>query len=115
MAFNTKNVFDPGNYTNRELSWLDFDARCLYEARNHDEPLFERLKFLSITASNLDEFFTVRVASLKDQFNAGYLKKDIAGMTPQQQLDAISEKVQGFMSLQYSTYNRSILPALSNQ
>ena len=115
MAFNTKNVFDPGNYTNRELSWLDFDARCLYEARNHDEPLFERLKFLSITASNLDEFFTVRVASLKDQVNAGYLKKDIAGMTPQQQLDAISEKVQGFMSLQYSTYNRSILPALRNQ
>jgi len=115
MAFNTKNVFDPGNYTNRELSWLDFDARCLYEARNHDEPLFERLKFLSITASNLDEFFTVRVASLKDQVNAGYLKKDIAGMTPQQQLDAISEKVQSFMSLQYSTYNRSLLPALRNQ
>lgn len=115
MTVNIKNVFDPVNYTNRELSWLDFDARCLYEARDHSEPLFERLKFLSITASNLDEFFTVRVASLKDQVNAGYQKKDIAGMTPQQQLAAISEKTHSFMNLQYSTYNRSILPSLRNQ
>ncbi len=115
MTVNIKNVFDPVNYTNRELSWLDFDARCLYEARDHSEPLFERLKFLSITASNLDEFFTVRVASLKDQVNAGYQKKDIAGMTPQQQLTAISEKTHNFMNLQYSTYNRSILPSLRNQ
>ncbi|ETP72745.1 polyphosphate kinase 1 [Lachnospiraceae bacterium JC7] len=115
MTVNIKNVFDPVNYTNRELSWLDFDARCLYEARDHSEPLFERLKFLSITASNLDEFFTVRVASLKDQVNAGYQKKDIAGMTPQQQLTAISEKTHSFMNLQYSTYNRSILPSLRNQ
>jgi len=115
MAINVKNVFDPGNYTNRELSWLDFDARCLGEARDHSEPLFERLKFLSITASNLDEFFTVRVASLKDQVNAGYQKKDIAGMTSQQQLTAIADKAHEFMSLQYSTYNRSILPSLRNQ
>ncbi|OON87958.1 RNA degradosome polyphosphate kinase [Oribacterium sp. C9] len=115
MTVNIKNVFDPVNFTNRELSWLDFDARCLYEARDHSEPLFERLKFLSITASNLDEFFTVRVASLKDQVNAGYQKKDIAGMTPQQQLAAISEKTHSFMNLQYSTYNRSILPSLRNQ
>lgn len=115
MTVNVKNVFDPVNYTNRELSWLDFDARCLYEARDHSEPLFERLKFLSISASNLDEFFTVRVASLKDQVNAGYQKKDIAGMTAQQQLTAISEKTHSFMNLQYSTYNRSILPSLRNQ
>lgn len=115
MAINVKNVFDPGNFTNRELSWLDFDARCLNEARDHDEPLFERLKFLSITASNLDEFFTVRVASLKDQVNAGYQKKDIAGMTSEQQLTAISDKVHEFMNTQYSTYNRSILPGLRNQ
>ena len=115
MTVNVKNVFDPVNYTNRELSWLDFDARCLYEARDHSEPLFERLKFLSISASNLDEFFTVRVASLKDQVNAGYQKKDIAGMTAQQQLTAISEKTHSFMNLQYSTYNRSILPSLRNK
>ena len=58
---------DPSNYVNRELSWLEFDHRVLGEARDKTMPLFDRLKFLSITASNLDEFFMVRVASLKDR------------------------------------------------
>ena len=65
---------DPSLYTNRELSWLLFDKRVLSEARDKQIPLFERLKFLSITASNLDEFFMVRVASLKDMVNAKYTK-----------------------------------------
>ena len=69
-------------YTNRELSWIQFNYRVLEEARDKSNPLFERLKFLSITSSNLDEFFMVRVASLKDMVNAGYKKPDIAGMTP---------------------------------
>ena len=77
------------NYVNRELSWLDFDYRILEEARDKTIPLFERLKFLSITASNLDEFFMVRVASLKDMVHAGYSKPDIAGMRPMEQLEAI--------------------------
>ena len=80
----------PEYFTNRELSWLDFNMRILGEARDKTNPLFERLKFLSITASNLDEFFMVRVASLKDMENAGYTKKDLAGLTPTQQLEAIT-------------------------
>ena len=99
-------------YTNRELSWLQFNERCLSEARDHSNPLFERLKFLSITASNLDEFFMVRVASLKDMVNADYKKPDIAGMTAQEQLNAVGEAVHRFVDMQYSTYNRSLLPQL---
>ena len=99
-------------YRNRELSWLAFNERVLSEARDKTIPLFERLKFLSITASNLDEFFMIRVASLKDMVNAGYTKKDIAGMTAQEQLDRIGEAAQKLVSLQYSTYSRSLLPML---
>lgn len=103
---------DPKNYVNRELSWLEFNYRVLGEARDKTTPLFERLKFLSITASNLDEFFMVRVASLKDMVHAKYTKPDIAGMTPLEQLEKISEKTHELVSHQYTTYNRSILPAL---
>lgn len=100
------------NFVNRELSWLDFDYRILEEARDKSLPLFERLKFLSITASNLDEFFMVRVASLKDMVHAGYNKPDIAGMKPEQQLEAIGEKTHALVGLQYSTYSRSLVPTL---
>lgn len=104
---------DSKYYTNRELSWILFDHRVLSEARDKSIPLFERLKFLSITASNLDEFFMVRVASLKDMVNAGYEKKDISGMTPRQQLDALDKAIHELVDLQYSTYNRSLAPALA--
>ena len=99
-------------FQNRELSWLDFNYRVLSEARDKNIPLMERLKFLSITASNLDEFFMIRVASLKDQVNAGYTKKDIAGMTSKQQIEAILNVTHEFTTSQYNTYNRSFLPAL---
>ena len=102
-------------YTNRELSWIQFNYRVLEEARDKNNPLFERLKFLSITASNLDEFFMVRVASLKDMVNAGYKKPDIAGMTPKEQLSAISKALHEFINTQYSTYNRSLLPLLEKE
>lgn len=106
---------NPAYYMNRELSWLQFDLRCLSEARNRENPLFERLNFLSITASNLDEFFMVRVASLLDMLNADYKKKDIAGMTCQEQLTAILKETHRFVDLQYSTLNRSLLPALDQE
>ena len=106
------NFSDPKYYTNRELSWVLFDHRVLNEARDKNIPLFERLKFLSITASNLDEFFMIRVASLKDMENAGYTKKDIAGMTPTEQLKALHVAIHELVDLQYSTYNRSLLSLL---
>lgn len=103
---------EPENYVNRELSWLEFNYRILGEARDKTTPLFERLKFLSITASNLDEFFMVRVASLKDMVHANYTKRDIAGMTAQEQLDAIDGKTHELVENQYRTYNRMLLPLL---
>jgi polyphosphate kinase len=101
-----------GNYNNRELSWLAFNERVLGEARDKSIPLFERLKFLSITASNLDEFFMIRVASLKDMVHAKYTKKDISGLTPQEQLEKITKVTRNLVNLQYSTYSRSLLPLL---
>ncbi|MBO5336180.1 MAG: RNA degradosome polyphosphate kinase [Lachnospiraceae bacterium] len=107
-----KDFRNPKYYTNRELSWVLFNHRVLNEARDKSIPLFERLKFLSITASNLDEFFMIRVASLKDMVNAGYEKKDIAGMTPLEQLTALHESIHELVELQYTTYNHSLLPLL---
>ena len=103
---------EKNDYVNRELSWIEFNYRVLSEARDKSTPLFDRLKFLSITASNLDEFYMVRVASLKDMVHAKYAKKDIAGLTAKEQLDKISEKTHQLVDLQYSTYNRSLVPAL---
>ena len=103
---------NPDNYVNRELSWLEFNYRILNEARDKTIPLFERLKFLSITESNLDEFFMVRVASLKDQVHAKYKKTDIAGLKAEEQLELISRKTHELVNQQYVTYGRSLLPAL---
>ena len=112
MAANDEKFWDPKNYVNRELSWLDFNYRVLGEAKDKSTPLFDRLKFLSITASNLDEFFMVRVASLKDMIHANYTKPDIAGMTASEQLAAIGIKTHELVEEQYRIYNRSLLPAL---
>lgn len=101
-------------YENRELSWLKFNGRVLNEARDKSIPLLERLKFVSITSSNLDEFFMVRVASLKDMVHAGYKKKDIAGMTATEQLEAINKDTRALVETQYSTYNRSLVPLMKN-
>ncbi|WP_044913759.1 RNA degradosome polyphosphate kinase [Butyrivibrio sp. WCE2006] len=111
---NNINFYNDEYYINRELSWLQFNSRCLSEAKDKATPLFEKLKFLSITASNLDEFFMVRVASLKDMINAGYKKPDIAGMSPKEQLDKVTEAVHEFQNEQYRVYNHMLLQELAD-
>ena len=102
-------------YVNREISWLMFDERVLGEALDTSNPLMERLKFLSITASNLDEFFMVRVASLIDMQHAGYSKRDIAGMTIDEQLDAISDKTHDLIDQQYNAFMKTLLPLMESE
>jgi polyphosphate kinase len=103
---------DPTLYVNRELSWLEFNKRVLDEAFDKTNPLFERLKFLAITAANLDEFFMVRVGSLKDQVDIGYHKEDPSGLTPSRQLEEISKEVHKMMKKQYNCLYKSLLPSL---
>lgn len=106
---------NPKYYENRELSWIKFDQRVLSEAKDKTIPLLERAKFISITSSNLDEFFMVRVASLKDMVHAGYKKKDIAGMTATEQLSAINQQTRRLVTDQYNTYMRSLIPLLKKE
>lgn len=106
------------DFFNRELSWLEFNQRVLDQARAESEdaarrhPVFERMKFLSITSSNLDEFFMVRVASLNDQYQAGYNRPDPSGLTPRMQLDAISRRAHDMVSDMYRVFRQQILPEL---
>ena len=106
---------NPEFYENRELSWIKFDNRVLSEARDKSIPLLERLKFVSITSSNLDEFFMVRVASLQDMVHANYKKRDIAGMTATEQLAAINKATRELVDTQYNTYTRSLVPLLNKE
>lgn len=113
---NTKIDFtDPKYYENRELSWVKFDERVLSEAKDKTIPLLERIKFISISSSNLDEFFMVRVASLKDMVHANYKKPDIAGMTATEQLTAINAATRDLVESQYSTFMRSLMPLLDRE
>jgi polyphosphate kinase len=107
---------DPRYYNNRELSWLAFNERVLQEAFDERNPLLERLKFLAIFSSNLDEFFMVRVAGLKDQVKAGFNKpENKAGLTPKQQLSKISVKAHELVELQYQMYNDVLMPMLNEE
>lgn len=99
-------------FFNRELSWLEFNQRVLEEAQNISLPLLERLKFLAITASNLDEFFMVRVGGLQTLFARGSKTKDATGMTPNQQLAAISDRAHKLTRELYDCYLEQLEPAL---
>src|SRR6476660_3805390 len=106
---------NPAYYINREASWLAFNRRVLEEAQDEKNPLLERLKFLSISASNLDEFFEVRVAGLVQQIEDGYTEAGPDGLTLVEERDAIAEEIHQFIAEQYQTWNDQLRPQLSEK
>jgi polyphosphate kinase len=101
-----------GRFANRELSWLDFDARVLALAEDNERPLLERVRFLSIFSHNLDEFFQIRVAGLREQLAVGLGTTSPDGMTTREQLDAISERVRLLKTRQHQIWAKSLRPRL---
>ncbi|MEH7416231.1 RNA degradosome polyphosphate kinase [Neobacillus drentensis] len=110
------NLGDPAFYNNRELSWLSFNKRVLEEAMDERNPLLERYKFLAIFSSNLDEFFMVRVAGLLDQVKAGYNRpENKAGLTPKEQIAAISKVTRNLVEEQDHTFQYILSPLLEKE
>ena len=105
----------PSRLLNRELSWLDFNRRVLALAQEPGIPLLERLKFVAICSSNLDEFFQVRISALKDQVAAGVAGTSVGGLTPSQQLAAIGPNVEGFVIEQEKVLLDILVPELAQQ
>jgi len=104
---------EPGRFANRELSWLDFNGRVLALAEELDRPLLERVRFLAIFSSNLDEFFQIRVAGLKEQLSVGLTASTSPdGLTPRETLDAISERVRLLATRQHQIWAKSVRPRL---
>jgi polyphosphate kinase len=108
-------VDNPAYYINRELSWLQFNRRVLEEAQDENNPALERLKFLSIAASNLDEFFEVRIAGLVQQIEDGYTEAGPDGLTLVEERDLISDELHQFVADQYHCWNEQIRPQLSEK
>ena len=105
----------PAYYINRESSWLAFNRRVLEEAEDHSNPLLERLKFLSITASNLDEFFEVRVAGLVQQIEDGYTESGPDGLSLNEERELISQETHRFVEDQYRCWNDELRPAMAER
>src|ERR1700761_6971957 len=103
---------DPRYYFNRHESWLAFNRRVLEEAQDQSNPLLERVKFLAITASNLDEFVEIRLAGLLQRIEDGYQKAGPDGLTPQQTLARLNQDMHLFVAEQYRCWNDKLLPAL---
>ncbi len=108
-------IDDPALYFNRELSWLDFNQRVLELAEEDDVPLLERLRFCAIYASNLDEFFMVRVAGLFDQLDAGIDARGPDGLAPGEQIDAIQARVLELDQRLHACFNGTLRPALEEE
>ncbi|TAL67337.1 MAG: polyphosphate kinase 1 [Bacteroidetes bacterium] len=106
---------NPEYYINRELSLIEFQQRVLAEAESDTHPLLERLKFISIFSSNMDEFFMIRVAGLKSQISAGVAELSVDGMTPQEQLKEIRKRIMPLFDRQEKLLNKVILPALEKE
>src|SRR5205814_2247459 len=102
----------PNCYTNREVSWLGFNRRVLEEAEDESNPLLERVKFLSITASNLDEFFEVRVGGIVQQIEDGYTEAGPDGLRLIEERERISRLTHAFVEDQYRCWNDALRPAL---
>jgi polyphosphate kinase len=102
-------------YANRELSWLDFNARVLQLAQDPELPLLERVRFLSIFSSNLDEFFQVRVAALKERVQAGVRARSADGLDAVTQLRRIRERVEDLVALQHAVFDKELVPALADE
>lgn len=110
----SQDLADPKHYLNRELSWLEFNRRVLHEGLDDRTPLLERLKFLAIFSSNLDEFFMVRVAILKEQVEAGVTKLTPDGRTPEQQLEDISDTLRPMVEEQHRFFHHTLRPQLED-
>jgi polyphosphate kinase len=106
---------DPRYYFNRHESWLAFNRRVLEEAQDESNPLLERVKFLAITASNLDEFVEVRLAGLLQQVEHGYRETGPDGLSPEDQLRRLSAELHAFVADQYDCWNRALIPALAKE
>ena len=102
----------PTPYLNRELSWIEFNQRVLNEALRDDVPLLERIKFLAISASNLDEFFQVRVGGLMAMCRSGLKTPDASGLTPARNLAVLRQRIQRMTADQYVLFNSTLVPAL---
>jgi polyphosphate kinase len=109
----TRPIDDPSLYINREASWLAFNRRVLEEANDEQNPLLERVKFLAITASNLDEFFEVRVAGLLQRIEEGFVDSGPDALTAAQERELISRETHDFVAAQYEAWNHRLLPALA--
>jgi polyphosphate kinase len=108
-----RSFLDPEFYLNRSLSWLAFNRRVLEEAQDESNPLLERVKFLAITASNLDEFFEIRIAGLLQHLEEGQVDPGPDGLTPMDEQEMVAEATHAFVREQYSCWNTKLLPALA--